>query len=715
MRTARFLLLLLTFAACTVTRGVAQLPAAEELVQASLIADTTAVAAGKPFTAGVVMKLKAGWHTYWKFPGDSGGAPRLEWKLPEGFTAGPIQWPLPHSREDEGDLLSYVYEGELLLPVTITPPATLPTGPLTFAATLNWLACEQTCIPGKSEISLSLPAGTDAPANEQIFAKWRSELPMAGPAPLTATWDFSDPKQIVIAVTGLPPDFKLEFFPVPPQGIVAAHPKVGPVSTDGNRQVTLPTDGDIGDKAAWSGLFVTQQGDKPRQGWEVPAGGTAAVSPGATTTTAPSATPVQGLLGMLGLAFLGGLVLNVMPCVLPVIALKIFGFLNQAKESPARVRRLGLAFAAGVFAFFLALAIAVIVLKAAGSGLNWGFQFQNPFLLAGMIALIYVFALNMLGVFEITLAGGAATKLNELSTKEGYGGAFTHGLFTTLLGTSCTAPFLGTSLGYAVTQPWWAVLLLFFMIAAGMSLPYVALTAHPAWMRYLPKPGVWMERVKQLLGFAVLGVVVWLVGVLGTSRGAETVSAMLWYLLALGVASWAFGVSRHRVVSWAVVLVVAIGGYYALLHAPLKDSLAGGKSERALSVAGGIPWQPYSEEALASALAAGQPVFIDFTADWCLNCKVYERVVLETDPVRGAFREKNVLALKADYTNEDPVIKAALAKLNRISVPLYVLHRPGEPTPLVQDGLTQEGLLQEIGKIAGASPALADAKAPASR
>lgn len=710
MRRARSFLFLLIFAACFVVRSSAQLPRPEELVQASLIADTTAVNAGKPFTAGVLLKLKKDWHTYWKVPGDSGGAPRIEWKLPEGFTAGPIQWPLPHARMDEGDLLSYVYEDEVLLPVIITPPATLPAGPVALEATIHWLACEQTCIPGESHTVLSLPTGDGGPAHRLVFAKWLAALPQSGPAPFKAAWNFSDPKQIVIAVTGLPPEAKLEFFPIPPKGVTAEHPKVSEAGADGARQVILPTGDERGEASAWSGLFVLQQADHSRQGWEM----SPTIAGPAAAAAAPS-VETRGLLGMLGLAFLGGLLLNVMPCVLPVIALKIFGFMNQAKESPERIFRLGLAFAAGVFVFFMGLAVAVVALKAAGRGLNWGYQFQNPFLLAGLIALVFVFALNMLGVFEITLAGGTATKLNELSTKEGYGGAFMHGLFTTLLGTSCTAPFLGTSLGFAVTQPGWAVFLLFLAIAAGMSLPYLALTARPAWMRYLPRPGVWMERVKQLLGFAVLGVVVWLVGVLASSRGADTASAMLWYLLALGVACWAFGVARHRAISWAVVLLVGIGGYFAVLHTPLKASAAGTASERAISQPGGIPWQPYSEDTLAAAIAAGQPVFVDFTADWCLNCKAYEKLVIETEPVRAAFREKRILALKADYTNENPVIKQALARFQRIGVPLYVLYRPNEAEPMVTDAVTQQGLLQELGKIEGGTPALAESQAVPSR
>ena len=387
--------------------------------------------------------------------------------------------------------------------------------------------------------------------------------------------------------------------------------------------------------------------------------------------------------------------MNVMPCVLPVIALKIFGFVSQAHEAPGRVFRLGLAFNAGVFAFFLCLAVAVARLKTA---FNFGYQFQNPYILAGLIALVFVFGLSLIGVFELSLGSSAASKLSELSGREGYGGAFLHGMFTTLLGTSCTAPFLGTSLGFAVTQSTPVIFLLFIAIAAGMSLPYLLLTARPGWMRFLPKPGVWMERMKQIMGFAMLAVAVWLFGILGL-RGPQVVAGMSWFLLTLGLASWLFGLMHGPFFTRLAVILLPAAGYWFFLHGKLATPMAapGGVIQ---NTPGGIAWEPYSEERLAEARAKGLPVFVDFTAEWCVNCHVYEAAVVDTEEVRAKFREKKIVALKADWTNtDDPVVTRALKSYGAVGVPLYVLYRPGEAKPVVHDALTKGLLLSELNKI----------------
>ncbi len=656
-------------------------PGNPPLVTPSLVADTEAVGAGKPFTVGVRMKFAPGWHTYWQFPGDSGAPVVVEWQLPAGFTAGPLQWPIPTAHMDDGDMLTYVYEGEVLLLTEITPPAQLPAREVALKAEVKWLVCEQTCVPGNGPVELKLPAGAAQPANGELFAKWRALLPRTA-APLFAVkWDRSRPDEFSVRLEGLAKDVMAEFFPLPPEGVKPGHPKTSEIAADGARTITMPLAG----SAEPRGVIAITRTDGAREGWLV----------AAKSETAAPPPRAGGLLWKLVLAYLGGLIMNVMPCVLPVIALKIFGFVNQAGQDPARVFRLGLAFNAGVFAFFLGLAAAVAKLKSA---FNWGYQFQNPFLLAALIALIFVFSLNLLGVFEIALSGGAATTLSKLASHEGWGGAFMHGFFTTLLGTSCTAPFLSTSLGFAVTQRTPVIFLLFLAIAAGMATPYFLLTARPAWLRYVPKPGAWMERAKQLMGFAMLAVAVWLLGVLGESRGAETSGAMSWFLLALGLACWIFGAFRGSRLAWMAVLALAVGGYFGILHGRLS---AAGHSLNAqpAAEAGGIAWQPYSEEALAGAQRAEQPVFIDFTAKWCVNCKVYERAVLETDAVRAKFREKKIVAFKADWTNADPVVTRALKSFGRVGVPLYVLHRAGEDEPVVMDALTSGGLLAELEKI----------------
>ncbi|NBV33732.1 MAG: hypothetical protein EBR81_08130, partial [Proteobacteria bacterium] len=393
----------------------------------SLLADTTAIAASTPFHVGIRFKLADGWHLYWRFPGDSGAAPQVKWTLPPGFEAGEIQWPLPHSLKSEGDIFTNVYEGEVLLPVEIRPPASLPKAPFIFQAQLKWYVCSETCLPGEG----------------------------------------------VLKIEGATSGQKVEVFPIPPSGATAQHPEVV------SRTFRIPAPGAASNPEGWKALVVLEEPTGERRGWEVEGNVPVKKSPESKdqqtipVEVAPIQTPSSqqippqsgGLGSILWAAFLGGLLLNLMPCVLPVIALKILGFTQQAGEDPKRVFQLGLAFCAGVFAFFSGLAVAVLGLKAAGSGLNWGFQFQNPWILTGLITAVFIFGLNLLGVFEITLGGDTSSKLGELSSRQGFGGAFLHGAFTTLLGTSCTAPYLGVTLGFAVSQPAGSVFAIFFTIA----------------------------------------------------------------------------------------------------------------------------------------------------------------------------------------------------------------------------------------------------------
>ena len=655
----------------------------------TLVTDTAAVEAGKPFTAGVRFEIDPTWYIYWQNAGDIGGPTSVEWELPAGFKAGPLRWPIPAVHEAPGDFLNYVYEGGTLLSAEITPPAALPVGALTIKAKVKWQMCDpKQCVPGEAELALPLPSGAAQAANAELFAKWNAQLPHEGGAPFPVKWDRSKPDAFSLRIEGLGKEYKAEFFPLPPPGVTLEHPKAGEVAADGSRTITFS----IGDGGAanlpWRGVLAISKEGEPRQGWMI-----------AAETSAPAATALPakadaGLLWKLLAAFLGGLIMNVMPCVLPVIALKIFGFVNQAGQEPARVFRLGLAFNAGVFTFFLGLAAAVSRLKLA---FNWGYQFQNPYLLAGMIALIFVFALSLLGVFEITL-GGAEGKLSELSRREGYGGAFLHGLFTTLLGTSCTAPFLATSLSFATTQTTPVIFLLFAAIAAGMSLPFVLLTARPAWLRYVPKPGLWMERVKQLMGFLMLAVAVWLFTVLAL-RGADAVTGMSWFLLALGLACWLFGTYRGSAAVRVAIALLPVGAYFLFLDGKLSAVRPADGAARHWKT-GSIEWSAYSEEGLAEARKAGRAVFVDFTAEWCINCKAYEKLVLATDAVGAKFREKRIIALRADWTDtQDPVVTPALKKFGRVGVPLFVLYRPGESEPLVLDAITPAALIEELDRI----------------
>jgi thiol:disulfide interchange protein DsbD len=650
---------------------------------ATLVADTSAVEAGKPFTVGVRMVIEPEWYTYWRFVGDIGTPTSVEWELPPGFKAGELQWPTPVRHEGAGGYVSYAYENETLLMAEITPPATLPAGPITLRAKIKWQVCNpKTCIPGDAAVSLELPAGKAAPDNAQLFATFRAQLPRDGATPFAVAWDRSKANEFSLKITGLAKDVSAEFFPLPAKGIKPGHPKTSPIAEDGTRTITFPIEEGGAPNLAWRGVLATVKAGGVREGWALVAdAGAASASEAAPTAKGPAAPKQEGLLLMLGIAFLGGLIMNVMPCVLPVIALKIFGFVHQAGQSPQRVFRLGLAFTAGVFAFFFGLAVIVARL---GTSFQWGYQFQNAYLLVGMITLVFVFGLNLLGVFEITLASGAASKLSELSGREGYGGAFLHGLFTTLLGTSCTAPFLGASLGFAVTQSAPVIFLIFLAIATGMSLPYFLLTARPAWLRYVPKPGMWMERAKQVMGFAMLGLAAWLFGILAY-RGAPAIIGTSWFLVVVGMAAWLFGLNG----SWLTrigALVLPVWGYFAFVHGQLTPP----------------PVKPAEsiEKKINDARAANLPVFIDFTAEWCVNCKFFEKTVLHADAVQAKLQEKKVVFVIADWTNtEDPEVTRLLKSFNRVGVPLYVLYLPGVETPIVTDTLTQSSLLAELDRI----------------
>ena len=751
--------------------GVAQAqfgPGKPSHLTPSLVADTAAIEAGKPFTVGVLIKIDPDWHTYWQSAGELGLPLHVTWTLPPGFEAAPLEWPLPMSLLDM-DYLNYVYKDEAMVMAKITPPSNLPSGEVVLKAQVNWQVCNEsnpakkifgTCIPGNANLTLTLAGGAPGtPANEALFAKWRAQLPKTT-APPAVSWDLSAPKKVSLTVQGLADGQKPEFFALPPPGVTPGHPTLSEPDFFGARTISFEVTPAPPAGAAWHGLLVLQKGET-REGWYI-ASDASAASPGAPASkpptepsapsapsvpappSAPPAAPPTGgstppppvgptpptLASALLFAFLGGLILNIMPCVLPVIALKIFGFVKQAGTDPQRVFRLGLAFVAGVFTFFLALAAIAVALQSSGRNLSWGSQFQNPYFLAGIIALIFVFGLNLLGVFEITLSGGATSTLSELSSREGYGGAFLHGVFTTLLGTSCTAPFLAISLGFALTQSAPVIFLLFATVAAGMSLPYFLLTAVPAWMKYLPKPGVWMERFKQITGFIMLAVVVWLFSVMAGSRPNAAIH-LSWYLLALAVACWAMGAYQYRVTRWVVFPLVAIAGYFGILQGPLAEIGDGkiytltrtGDTTQTLTIdlSAGAPASlsglgtasfgigdntaTVTQSAgsnlnarIDAARQTGQPVFVDFTAAWCANCKTFEKLVLHTDEVQAAFDAKKVITVIADWTNPDPEIEQWLAKFGRAGVPLYLLYRPGEAQPVVMDSLTTGSLLAELGK-----------------
>ena len=711
-----------------------------ELVKADLIADTTAIVLGKPFTVALRLKMAPRWHTYWQYPGDAGLATTIAWELPAGFQAGPIQWPLPERIESPGDILNYGYSDEVLHLVEITPPAQISAAEVTLKAKTDWLTCAEICVPGDAALQLVLPVASPAlqqsaaappSANAELIAAYRARLPRPDGLVVTAREVKGSELQFAFKTAapggGAEKNVKFEFYPLPPPTM-----EVGPAKAAGvvvgsdatvSGNVTLPILTNPGDAGAIGGVLVLTMPDGSRTGFRVlpekpvssaaagksPAVAGAPVTPGSQVAAgsppgigSAAATPTGSLWRFLFLGLIGGLILNVMPCVLPVISLKIFGFIQQANEEPARIWRLGLAYVAGIFAWFLGFALLVIAFKAAGREVGYSFQFQNPWFVVAMCAVVFVFALNLLGVFEVVLPGSVNAAAAGATTREGYGGAFFQGLLATVLASACTAPFFGTALGFAFSQNAAVILAMFAAISLGMGLPFLLLTRFPAWLRYLPRPGAWMERVKQVTGFLLLATVVWLLSIVGALRGADGVVWTGAFLLALGAACWVQGAfntfaasPRGRWTARAVIAaLVLLGGAWTLGEVA--------RAERGGGIAGnnggtGGARTPFSAQ-LAAALTQNRPVFVDFTAAWCVNCKVNEKTVLATEPVQRALREKNAIFLIADWTDGAEDITRLLKQFGRAGVPLYVVYPAGrtEDPIVLPELLTQRIVLDAL-------------------
>ncbi|MGI8821591.1 MAG: protein-disulfide reductase DsbD family protein [Chthoniobacterales bacterium] len=677
----------------------AQLYEGRQLVEAALVADTSALVPGKPFTVGLHLKMVPHWHSYWKFPGDAGIPTEIKWQLPAGWKVGEIQWPLPLKLIEPGDIQIYGYHDEVLLMQEITPPVSLPEQPVKLSADASWLVCEKICIPGSKTVELELPANQSAvAANEELFTRYRRALPQPWPADEVATTRWSrTASELSLHVRSkvLAQHPAVAFYPLPGENVVITHPVAEQTSDGATFRIPL----DSADPSVTSMAGVVVFGETPdgpeRNAWQLSAGAEAPIAP--LAVAAPPAPTGSGLAKFLLFGFIGGFILNLMPCVLPVISLKIFGFIQQAGKSRQKIFRSGMAFAAGIFAWFLALALILIGLKAAGHEIAWALQFTNPYFVLGMSALVLVFALNLFGVFEITLPGGASTGLLACAAREGDAGSFLHGVFATILATPCTAPFLGAALGFAFTQSGSVIVLMFAAIAAGMSAPYLALSAHPAWIRFLPRPGVWMVQVKQFMGFLMLATLLFLLAVLGAQRGAQAIVWTSCFLLVLSLACWMQGAFntpsrsvRARTIALLLVLVLVLGGgtYF------IGNKFARTRLEAAAPVANG--WRPFTPETLAAELAQGHAVFIDFTAAWCVTCKFNEATVLETAAVREAFEQHAVVKLKADWTNADPAITKILKQFGRPGVPLYVLYPAGRSAePIVLPELLTKGIVLE--------------------
>jgi thiol:disulfide interchange protein DsbD len=681
--------------------GLAQTYQGKELVKAELVADTTAIVPGKSFTVGLLLRMAPGWHTYWKFSGDAGLPTELKWKLPPGWKIGDIQWPIPLKTVDPGDIETYGYENEVLLMQEITPPSKLDTSSAKLSTEASWLVCEKICIPGGTTLQLDLPvASTSQAANTDIFARYRRLLPQNPPGADVARADWSrvgSDLRLKMSSETLAKYPAMDFFPLPKEETIVGHPAVQSRSQT-EIVFRIPLESAPKDLSSMAGLvvFAQQPNGDDRAAWQIAGSAGAQTGLSASLSTRPAAA--HGIFMFLLFGFLGGLILNLMPCVLPVISLKIFGFVQQAGQSRQKILRSGIAFTIGIFAWFIALAVLLIALKGAGRDVTWGaFQFTNAYFVLALSVIVLVFALNLFGVFEISLPQSVTRGLLSTSERKDLLGSFAQGVFATVLATPCTAPFLGTALGFAFTQSAVIILAMFIAIAAGMSAPYLLLSAQPAWLRFLPRPGPWMVHVKQFMGFLLLATLLFLLYVLGAERGLEGAIWASCFLLVISVACWMKGAfvlptanAMNRIIVLVLMLLLVIGsGIYFI-----GDKFQSAKIASADSQLPG-EWRPFTPERLQSELEQGRIVFVDFTAAWCLTCKFNEASVLEAQDVREAFERHGIVKMKADWTNGDPVITKLLQHFGRPGVPLYVLYSAKNEEPLVFPEVLTKGMVLE--------------------
>jgi thiol:disulfide interchange protein len=666
--------------ALLIVAGAAAAPVATPRMTSELVAETAGAAPGSTVYVAVAQSLEKGWHTYWRNPGDAGEATRIAWTLPTGWRAGDIVWPAP-KRLPVGPIMNYGYEGKVLLPVPIQIPAAVkPGSPATLTAVVDYLVCAEVCVPGSATLSLTLPVVAGLPASDPRWGAAIARTLAAAPKPagLDATFRHLG-ANLVLAVAGAPlkgtAGADAYFYPY--DDTLIDHGKPQAVER-GARGLTLTmTAGGAFKKTAApaSASGVLAVGGKA---YEITA--TPGPPPAGTSGLGPPAKapgPAQAVLAAMGLAFLGGLILNLMPCVFPILSMKAAGFVGHGEDA-AGSRAQGLAFLLGVLAAFLTLAGVLIAAKAGGAAIGWGFQLQSPLVVAALGLVMLAAALNLSGLYEI---GASVQGLGAaLPGRGGVAGSALTGVLAVVVAAPCTAPFMGPALGYALTQPAVVAVAVFAALGLGFAAPFTVLTFSPALMRRLPRPGPWMDVLRKALAFPMYAAAAWLAWVLAQQAGPPGLARLFAAALALGVAAWLYGLGQRRraegraapaalvlaAVSLALCVgAVAIGGY--------GPAVAAGRA----APAGPLASQPYSPGRLAALRAAGRPVLVNFTAAWCVTCQVNERLVFSSGAVAAALRRSGTAYLVADWTNRDPTIAKALADQGRIGVPLYLLYGAG--------------------------------------
>ncbi len=683
-------------------------PVKTEYAEASIISERSQVVPGDRFMAALKLDLaEGGWHVYWKNPGDSGLPPEAEWTLPEGVTAGDFHWPAPHAIP-LATLMNYGYEHEIVLPFEVAIPATMQPGDtLEMTADANWLICLETCIPEKATLKFSLPVGGSIGSDDSgsaAIAAALEQVPAASTGSAVTQRDgatillgVSDPRIAQAAASAA----SLRLFPETHDIAHAAaqDPRYG----DAGVQFTLS----ISDYAAegdlpLAGAVVAEMKDGSRQSWSISAT-PGAIPAGLADRLVGASLAGAGwaaLLPVLAGAFLGGLILNLMPCVLPVLSIKAASLVRVAHD-PAETRAHGLAYTAGVLVCFVVVGAALIALKAAGEQAGLGFQLQYPPVVAFFALVMFAVGLNLLGVFEM---GGSLMGVGgSLAQKQGASGAFFTGLLAGFVGAPCVGPFMAPAVGVALSQPAPVVIGVFLLIGLGMAAPLLLLSFSPALARLLPKPGAWMATFRQILAFPMFLTAVWLLWVLAGQAGSDGVILTVAAAAVLGFGVW-FATKFGRGMGGRLAAAVFI--LLGLVGPSVAFGLRPASAPIATASAGDSVWEPWSLARIAEIQAEGRPVFVDFTARWCVTCQVNERGALTSAEVKGVLADTNTALLKADWTNRDDIIAAELARHGRAGVPLYLVYPAGGGEPEILPQLLTAGtVVTAIRKAAGAASA----------
>ncbi|HEU5340457.1 protein-disulfide reductase DsbD family protein [Edaphobacter sp.] len=685
---------LLLFAVCALLFGVsarAQIevvgdggpgPATAQHLRVALIAPSSSVAPGGTLQVGLQFRLDDHWHVYWVNAGDSGEPPKITWALPKDITAGPMQFPIP-TRLPLGPLMDFGYENGVVFPIKFVASPYARPGPVHLDAKIDWLVCREVCIPGKAHLGLNLNVvrGTVPVAPTGDLAQALSLIP--GPPPSNAQFSVMGGRQnfVLTLITGTR-ETNAEFYPLDQEQIANAAPQAVEPLPNGVRLRVSRAPELVKLPAELHGIIKLSAA----RAYDV----TAPVVPGevpvAAAVKSSSAAPWSAIV----LAFLGGIILNLMPCVFPVLFLKGLALVQSSGEERSRLRRHGLIYTLGILVSFWTIVAVLLALRSGGSQAGWGFQLQSPTFVALLASGIFFFALSLAGQFEIGLS--LTSVGGDLAKKPGYTGSFFTGVLATIVATPCTAPLMGAAIGFALAQSVEVTFAVFTALALGLATPYLLLSFQPAWTRLLPRPGSWMETLKHLTAVPLFGTAIWLSWVYGYLYsgeggvgvpGVDHTVHLLWCFLGLAIAGWVLGKWPAR---WKSAIAAVIIGAIALaipLYQPKDTTLV---------------WQPYSQQALDQARSAGRPVFIDFTAAWCLSCQVNERLVLKSTEVQHEFRKGNVTLLKADWTHYDPEITKELASIGRSGVPTYVIYpaRKDDPADVLPELLTKQIVLDAL-------------------